>query len=225
LERLYEDYGGDGNLKLSEYEELGRIKGSIEAAVESALRAGAGSRTPQDRAAQFAVVRRAFIPWLAGIDPETGNPRRRVARLSEIPEEARPLVQLLVEQRLLATDVAKDSGEVTIEPAHEALLRQWGLLQTWLVEDSAALAALESVKRAALDWEASGKDSSWLTHGGGRLEDAERLRLGLISPGSWDRPIGPISPPAARARPRRKSARRRSRSAHGSGSSSRAFWR
>jgi hypothetical protein len=34
------------------------------------------------------------------------------------------LLQHLVEQRLLATDVSKDSGEVTIEPAHEALLRQ-----------------------------------------------------------------------------------------------------
>jgi hypothetical protein len=96
----------------------------------------------------------------------------------------------LVEQRLLATDVAKDSGEVTIEAAHEALLRQWGLLQTWLVEDSAALAALGSVKRAARDWQASGKDASWLTHGGGRLEDAERLRLrpdlaGLLGASDW----------------------------------------
>ena len=91
---------------------------------------------------------------------------------------------------MLATDVATGTGEVTIEPAHEALLRQWGLLQTWLVEDSAALAALESVRRAARDWEASGKDASWLTHGGGRLEDAERLRLrpdlaGLLGEADW----------------------------------------
>jgi len=69
------------------------------------------------------------------IDPESGSPRRRVARKSEIPEEARPLIDLLVEQRLLSTDVAQDTGEVTIEPAHEALLRQWGLLQGWLEED------------------------------------------------------------------------------------------
>ena len=31
-------------------------------------------------------------------------------------------------------------ARVTIEPAHEALLRQWGLLQGWLKEDLAALA-------------------------------------------------------------------------------------
>jgi hypothetical protein len=191
LQRLYVEYGGGGSLRLSEYEQLGRVKGSIEAAVESALViAGADPKIPKDRVTRLALLRRGLIPWLAGIDPETGSPRRRVARLSEIPEEARPLVQLLVEQRLLATDVAAATREVTIEPAHEALLRQWGLLQTWLVEDSAVLTALESVKRAARDWEANGKDASWLTHGGGRLEDAERLRLrpdlaGLLAPADW----------------------------------------
>jgi hypothetical protein len=43
-----------------------------------------------------------------------------VARLSEIPAEARPLIDLLVEQRLLS----KDTAETMIEPTHEALLRQ-----------------------------------------------------------------------------------------------------
>jgi hypothetical protein len=80
---------------------------------------------------------------LAGIDPDTGMPRRRVAHLSEIPAEARPLIQHLVDQRLLATDVNKETSEATIEPAHEALLRQWGLLEGWLTEDASLLAVLE----------------------------------------------------------------------------------
>jgi WD40 repeat protein len=182
LERLYVEYGGDGDLQLSEYEQLGRVKGSIEAAVERALAAAdADPKIPKDRVTRLALLRRGLIPCLAGIDPDTGIARRRVARLSEIPEEARPLVNLLVDQRLLATDIVTGTGEVTIEPAHEALLRQWGLLQTWLVEDSAALTTLESIKRAARDWETNGKDSSWLIHGGGRLEDAERLRPDLAA--------------------------------------------
>ena len=98
--------------------------------------ADADPAIPRDRAARLALLRRGLIPWLAGIDPDTGAPRRRVARLSEIPAEARPLIQHLVEQRLLATDVNKDTGEATIEPAHEALLRQWGLLEGWLTEDA-----------------------------------------------------------------------------------------
>jgi len=67
-------------------------------------------------------------------------------------------------RHLLATDVAQDTGEVTIEPAHEALLRRWGLLQGWLDEDFGALTTLASVQRAARDWAANNKDAAWITH-------------------------------------------------------------
>src|SRR6202040_2874331 len=86
-----------------------------------------------------------------------------------------PLIELLVEERLLSTDVAKDSGETTIEPAHEAFLRQWSLLEGWLKEDAAVLATLEGVKRASRDWDAEGREEDWLTHGGARLKEAEAL--------------------------------------------------
>jgi WD40 repeat protein len=176
LERLFLEFGGSGRLTLADYETLGRIKGSIEAAVARALAAAGGdSRIPVDQAARLVLLRRGFIPWLAGIDPETGSPRRRVARLAEIPTEARPLIDLLTAQHLLATDVAQDTGEVTIEPAHEALLRQWGLLQGWLQEDFAALTTIEGVKRAARDWAANGRLEDWLDHAGTRLDDAEKV--------------------------------------------------
>ena len=175
LQRLYLEYGGDGDLRLSEYEQLGRIKGSIEAAVERALAgAEADSKIPRDRVTRLALLRRGLIPWLAGIDPETGIPRRRVARFSEIPGDARPLISLFVEQRLLTTDVAA-GGEVTIEPAHGALLRQWEELQKWLSQDSPALMTLESLERAARDWESINRSGDWLIHGGERLQHAERL--------------------------------------------------
>ncbi len=192
LERLYLEYGGRGLLTLADYDALGRIRGSIEAAVERAMTAAdADPKIPRDRAARLTLLRRGFIPWLAGIDSETGSPRRRVARMSEIPAEARPLMDQLVAQHLLATDVARDTGEVTIEPAHEALLRQWGLLQGWLDEDFGALTTLAGVQRAARDWAANNKDEAWLTHAGGRLKEAERLRarddfVRLIAPTERD---------------------------------------
>jgi formylglycine-generating enzyme required for sulfatase activity len=176
LERLYGDYHAGGHLKLAHYNELGRVKGSIEAAVECAFKAADGDPAiPKDRRARLDLLRRGLIPWLAGIDPDTGAPRRRVARLSEIPAEARPLIQHFVEQRLLATDVAKDTGEKTIEPAHEALLRQWGLLQGWLADDAGLLSVMDGIKRASRDWAANGKNAAWLTHATGRLEAAEQL--------------------------------------------------
>jgi WD40 repeat protein len=174
LERLYVDYGGDGDLKLTEYEALGRIGGAIEAAVEQALKvADRDPRIPVDRAARLILLRRGLIPWLAGIDPDSGSPRRRVARISEIPDESRPLIDLLVEQRLLATDVSPETGETTIEPAHEALLRQWGTLEGWLEEDFEDLSTAEGVRRAARDWEANDRHPEWLAHAGGRLEAAD----------------------------------------------------
>ena len=177
LERLYADYGGDGELQLSDYEALGGLEGSIEAAVAAALRRADQDRSvPKDHEARLALLRRGLIPWLAGIDPETNAPRRRVARYGEIPDEARPLIGHLIEARLLATDVDPETRERTVEPAHEALLRQWGLLQGWLVEDLAALTTLEGVQRAARDWLANDRDAGWLSHAAGRLEDAERLR-------------------------------------------------
>ncbi len=176
LERLYDEYGATGTLALDHFNRLGRVKGSIEAAVTRALSAAdADSRVPRDREARLALLRRGLIPWLAGIDPDTKAPRRRVARLSELPAETRPLIDLLVDQRLLSVDIAQDTGETTIEPSHEALLRQWGLLQSWLVEDTALLTVLDGIKRASRDWVSHGRSAAWLAHGGDRLRAARSL--------------------------------------------------
>jgi formylglycine-generating enzyme required for sulfatase activity len=175
LERLYTEFGASGHLGLAEYEALGGFQGSIEMAIQQALRqADANLDLPRDRGAREALLRRGFIPWLAGIDPDTGAPRRRVARLSEIPAKARPLMHYLVEQRLLATDAAKDTGEPTIELAHEAVLRQWDLLKGWLKEDAGVLTVLDGVKRSSRDWAANNREAAWLTHIG-RLAAAKEL--------------------------------------------------
>jgi TIR domain len=102
MERLYLENRGSEALSADDYRELGGIKGSIEEAVERALRlADADPDVPKDRTKRLELLHRGLIPWLAGVDPETRAPRRRVAKLSEIPPECRPLLQHLVEQRLL----------------------------------------------------------------------------------------------------------------------------
>jgi hypothetical protein len=184
LEQLFLDYRRTGALRLKNYEDFGGLKGAIDAAVERAFaRADADPRIPKERGARETLLRRGLIPWLAGIDPDTKSPRRNIARRSEIPEEAAPLIEFLVEERLLATDTATtkdaatgaESRAVTIEPAHEALLRQWGLLQGWLEEDFGLLAVLEGVKRAARDWDANARSDAWFVHQGQRLAEAQAL--------------------------------------------------
>ena len=176
LERLYLENSESGQLTAADYARLGGIKGSIEEAVERAFKsADTDPDVSNDRATRLELLRRGIIPWLAGVDPETRAPRRRIARLSEIPAESRPLLQHLVDQRLLTIDVASKTGGVTIEPAHEALLRQWGLLQGWITEDEGLLALLEGVKRAAREWIDSARNPAWLAHSEGRLEATQRL--------------------------------------------------
>lgn len=110
-------------------------------------------------------------------------PRRNIARRADVLPEAAPLVDLLVEERLLSVDtrVARDSKtgeekqESTIEPTHEALLRQWALLDGWLTEDFGLLATLEGVKRGARDWDANAHGDSWLAHQGQWLTEALAL--------------------------------------------------
>ena len=60
-----------------------------------------------------------------------------------IPAEAALLIDLLVGERLLSVgarvthnpSTGEETRESTIEPTHEALLRQWGILDGWLTED------------------------------------------------------------------------------------------
>ena len=192
MERLYLEYASSGELNLAQYHEMGGIEGAIEAAVELALAsAQKDPALPNKRESLIALLHRGLIPWLAGIDPQSQTPRRRVANLNEIPLEARPMIEHLIAQRLLLTDVDKVTNETTIEPAHEALLRQWGLLKGWLKEDFAALTTIESIQRASRDWQANNRNKDWLSHNSGRLQDAEDTKLRddlaqFLKPDDWE---------------------------------------
>ena len=165
LEQLYVEYGQTGVLRLADFTALGSLEGIIAKSVERAFARADGHRgIPQDRVAREALLRRGLVPWLAGIDPDTHGPRRNIALRSDIPFEARELIDLLVDERLLVADMAMRDGfrVETLEPAHEALLRQWGLLKGWLADDLGRLAVLEGVRRAARDWDANARAEAWL---------------------------------------------------------------
>jgi hypothetical protein len=182
LERLYIEHGGDGDLRLTEYESLGGVRGSIEEAVKVAFADPARSpMISEDHAERTKLLRQAFIPWLAGVDPDTQRPKRRVARWDELPPESHAVVERLIGARLLIRDrrlLNEKEGEsvVVVEIAHEAFLRQWPTLAAWLSEDADDLRVIEGVTRSAAEWDTNDRADAWLTHTSARLETAEALQ-------------------------------------------------
>lgn len=169
LARLYRDFHARGDITVADYDAMGGIGGSIDAAVDSALARAAEDRRTADGTSLGDMLRQTMIPRFAGIDPETRTARRRAASYDALPTEALPLVDALIAERLLT----RDNG--TVEPAHEALLREWKGLTHWLAEDREQLIALEGVRRATVDWQANGRHKDYLAHREGRLASAEGL--------------------------------------------------
>ena len=180
LEKLYHKYGSDGDLTLEDYEAIRGSHETVQAAIfqetiDTALQEPYRPPViPIGRAEQEQGLRRAFIPFLARINPENNEPMRQVARLAELPADVHPLVERLVDARLLIRD--KDA----IEVAHESLLRQWPKLRGWLIEDLDNLLLRDSIRRLADEWKKEGQRVDMLVTQGERLTKAEAL---LATPG------------------------------------------
>jgi WD40 repeat protein len=185
LERLALRRRSGGILSLAEYvEELGGLQGAITGAVDEAFAGAARDPAlPHARVELEKLARAAFIPALVRLDHADAEPRRRLERIEALPQITRRLVGHLVNQHLLvsARSVINGIEADTIEVAHEAILRQWPSLKSWIAEERDALRALDSVRAAAGEWRAhsdreDGKQGqSWLVHRGGRLQEAEAL--------------------------------------------------
>ncbi|MDD3354628.1 TIR domain-containing protein [Zoogloea sp.] len=177
LERLLIEHGTDGRLTQSKYmEEMKGVGGAIRQAVENAFaRAAEMPGLPQERAALDELARRCFVPGLVRIDHVAGVPKRRVALRRKLPSEALSLIDCLADQRLLVSDM--DGAEATVEVSHEAVLRYWRELASWIAERRDELRMSERVTAAAAEWRAAEGQAKTetLIHRGERLQAAEQL--------------------------------------------------
>ena len=177
LSRLYTDYASTGGLTLANYEAMGGMRRVVQTAIDEVLAAD-----PQDRTHELELLRSAFIPWLAKINPDNDQPMRRVASWRDLPEKSRPLIDALVAKRLLVRD--ERDGEAVVEVALESLLRQWDQLASWLGEERQNLKTAGDIEQQAAAWEDSDRNLEWLQLTGTRLADAEGL---ADQPGYRDR--------------------------------------
>ncbi|MET1034382.1 MAG: hypothetical protein ABWX68_03985 [Arthrobacter sp.] len=176
LALLCEDYGSTGELTVDGYEAMGGMNLVVQTQIDSVL-----ARDPTIRESQLDRLHRAFIPWLATINPDNDQPVRRVARRSDLPANARLEIDALVSTRLLVQ--GERDGEVFVEVALESLLRQWADLASWLAAERDDLKEADNLERAAVAWEQNDGNAAWLLEGE-RLSRSESL---VSKPGFQDR--------------------------------------
>lgn len=93
---------------------------------------------------------------------------RRQATRAEIGEENWNLVKYLADERLVVSDGQKTIGEPkeeTVEIVHEALIREWKLLQGWMERDRAFRLWQERLRGLILQWESKNQDEGALLRG------------------------------------------------------------
>ena len=138
LRDLYKKCSADGCLHLSEYKDQGGMEGSIRTTVDKII--------PKDSlsGSVAAAVRLSFVKHLAQVN-EKDEFVRRTANWNDIDETAKPILSRFVNERLLVR--SEHGGEIQIEVAHEAMLRCWDQLSSWLRTSADILRWRRDVRR------------------------------------------------------------------------------
>jgi WD40 repeat protein/DNA-binding SARP family transcriptional activator len=140
----------DHTLRRSEYEQAGGVRGAVARQAEQAFE----RLDPAGR-----LLARRVLLRLAGEGEGDAVVRRR-ARLSEFEGDAvAQVLDVLAAARLVT--ISEDAVEV----AHEALLREWPRLRTWLEEDADGRRLHLHLMHAARGWESAGRDPAELYRG------------------------------------------------------------
>jgi formylglycine-generating enzyme required for sulfatase activity len=161
LKRLWEDRQGP-ELSHQAYDAMGGLQGAVAQKAEEVF--GTLSSAEQDS------LKRIFLHVVrAG---ETGEDTRRRATRSEIGAAAMHVAQKLADERLLVTNRV-GAEEETVEVSHEALIRQWQRVQTWLNEDREFLLWRDRLRVRVSERQHNPQDDGTLLHGA-PLVEAER---------------------------------------------------
>jgi WD40 repeat protein/class 3 adenylate cyclase len=143
----------DGWLRMDAYEGTGGVRGAVARLAEASYQ--------QLTDAEREVVRRMFLR-LSGTGEGDIVTRRRV-EISEFDVDddsvAAAVLTRLIQDRLLTM------SDSTVEVAHEALLREWPRLRTWLEEDVHGHQLRQHLTHAAKQWQATGRDTSEVYRG------------------------------------------------------------
>jgi hypothetical protein len=140
-------------LQFGAYEQSGGVHGAVARLAESSY--------ARLEPAQRDVARRILLR-LAGEGDGGAVVRRRVG-LAELGADRDDVVGRVL--TALAHDRLVTIGESEVEVAHEALLREWPRLRSWLEDDADGRRVHQHLIHAAREWEAGGRDPGELYRG------------------------------------------------------------
>ncbi|MCU0755617.1 MAG: tetratricopeptide repeat protein, partial [Xanthomonadales bacterium] len=159
-------------LKSSAYQAIGGVRGALTQRADEVYRA-------LDPAAQK--QSRQLMLRLVTLGEGAEDTRRRESRvhLLALAGESRPAMEAALEafgrSRLLNFDRDPFTRTPTVDVAHEALIRSWTRLRSWLAEARDELRAGQRLQAAALEWQAAKRDASFLISGS-KLEQLTLLQ-------------------------------------------------
>ena len=168
LQYLYRKFPRDKRLTLANYRSFGGLEGSVRGQADAAI--------PIHRMddAERRALQVAFVPGLVRASADGGFIRHRLP-LATLPPLAEPYLRRLIDEARLLTTSGDSRGGLTLEVAHESLLRVWPTLVRWIADDAQSLKQLETMQRAARDWALAGRSDDFLVHRDRRLLDVENL--------------------------------------------------
>ncbi len=151
----------DKQLTHTAYEAIGEVQG--------ALASHANEVYSKLNAAEQQQVRQIFMQL---VRPGEGmEDTRRVATKSELGEISWSLVKHLADARLIVTS-QNAAQQVTVEVVHEALIRHWQLLRSWVDENRSKIIQKNRIERLAMEWRDNKQVKDYLL-GGKQLNEAK----------------------------------------------------
>jgi WD40 repeat protein/class 3 adenylate cyclase len=142
-----------GWIRAEAYERTGGVRGAVARLAESSYE--------QLSDAQKDAAHRIFLRLVATGEGETLT-RRRV-ELDELDLERDPVAAAVLTR--LTQDRLLTMSDATVEVAHEALLREWPRLQSWLEDDAQGRQLRQHFTQASRQWSAGGREDSELYRG------------------------------------------------------------
>lgn len=169
---LKKDLSQERTLNISTYHDLGRVQGALQQHVDKIFKSLSSD--------QQLAVKRIFLKLVdIGEDAASGSEwkpvRRRASKSVFSSEQEQKVLNILIDEKLLVSDLSPENQESTIDITHEILLTSWTTLNDWIKENREAIAIRNRLNNDLKLWKTKkSEDELW---SGSKLEQVLELRI------------------------------------------------